>query len=92
VVDSAPVIAVSDTLLMLRHVDGSCLVVGANSTPKKSTQHAIGLPEGIGCAPVGVILNGLKVGRGGSYSYACSGRAYGGYGKRVYGVRAGGEA
>jgi capsular exopolysaccharide synthesis family protein len=89
VVDSAPVIAVSDTLLMLGHVDVNCLVVRANSTPKKSVQHAIGLLEGIGCAPAGVILNCLKVGRGGSYAYAYSGRAYGGYGKRVYGAASG---
>ncbi len=88
VIDSAPVIAVSDTLLMLGHTDVNCLVVRAHATPKKSVRHAINLLEGIGCAPAGLVLNCLRVGRAGSYAYAYSGRAYGGYGSKVYGQTA----
>ena len=90
VLDTAPIIAVSDTLLLLRHVDVSCLIVRANTTPKKSVVHAIRLLNEIGCLPAGIVLNFVKSRRLGDY-YTYSGRAYGGgsYGsKGVYGQKA----
>ena len=87
VLDTAPIIAVSDTLLILRLADVNCLVVRAHSTPKKSVLHAIRLLDEIDCPPAGVILNRVKAARSGGY-YAYSGRVYGGktYGaKGVYG-------
>lgn len=83
VLDSAPVIAVSDTLLLVRYVDVSCLVVRAQSSPRKSISHAIRLLADLDHPPAGIFLNMLNEGH--SY-YAYSGRAYGRYGARgVYG-------
>lgn len=88
VLDTAPVIAVSDTLLILRHSNVNCLIVRANFTPRKSVLHVLRLFNEIDCPPVGVILNRMKPGRFGAYNY--SGRIYHGKpygGKGVYGYK-----
>ncbi len=89
VLDSSPVIPVSDTLLLLGHTDVNCLIVRAQSTPKKSILHAIRLLEEVGSPPAGIVINRLRAGRSSAYyAYAYSGRMYGGYGsKGVYGQK-----
>ncbi len=85
VIDSAPVLAVSDTLLLAEHVDAACLVVRAHSTPKKSVLHAIRVLSETGREPTGILLNCLDT-RAGYYAY--SGRYHAGYGsKGVYGAK-----
>ena len=90
VLDSSPVIPVSDTLLLLGHADVNCLIVRAQSTPKNSILHAIRLLEEVGSPPAGIVINRLRAGRSSAYyAYAYSGRVYGGYGsKGVYGQKA----
>jgi Mrp family chromosome partitioning ATPase len=90
VLDSSPVIPVSDTLLLLGQTDVNCLIVRAQSTPKKSILHAIRLLQEVGSPPAGIVINRLRARRSGAYySYAYSGRMYGGYGsKGVYGQKA----
>ena len=84
VIDSAPVIAVSDTLLLAEYVDVSCIILRARSTSRKSVNHAIRLLTELGCPPAGIVLNRVQEGVGGYYAY--SGRNYGNYGaKGVYG-------
>jgi len=86
VVDSAPVIAVSDTLLLAEFVDVHCLIIRANSTSRKSVNHAIRLLTELGCPPAGLILNCVPEGLMGDYKY--SGRYHGSYGsKGVYGAK-----
>lgn len=89
VLDSSPVIPVSDTLLLLSHTDVNCLIVRAQSTPKKSILHAIRLLEEVGSPPAGIVINRLRAGHSSAYyAYAYSGRVYGGYGsKGVYGQK-----
>ena len=91
VIDSAPVHAVSDTLLMLKHVQTVCLVARANRTPRKATLRAVQMLRHSGAPLAGLVLNRLprRVGLGGyyydsyyNYSY------YGKYGaKGVYGAK-----
>lgn len=91
VIDSAPVHAVSDTLLMVKEVQTVCLVARANKTPRKATLRAIQMLRHADTPMAGVILNRLprRVGLGGyyydsyyNYSY------YGKYGaKGVYGAK-----
>ena len=91
VIDSAPVHAVSDTLLMLKHVQTVCLVARANRTPRKATLRAVQMLRHAGAPLAGLVLNRLprRVGLGGyyydsyyNYSY------YGKYGaKGVYGAK-----
>ena len=91
VIDSAPVHAVSDTLLMLKRVQTVCLVARANKTPRKATLRAVQMLRQAEAPLAGLILNRLprRVGLGGyyydsyyNYSY------YGKYGaKGVYGAK-----
>ncbi|PAZ01091.1 MAG: hypothetical protein CAK90_02025 [Spartobacteria bacterium AMD-G4] len=86
VVDSAPLLAVSDTLLVAPHVDLCTLVVRAFGTPRKMVARAIKSLEETKTHPAGLILNFLPSGRGGYYAYYYSGKYYGSYGaKGVYG-------
>jgi capsular exopolysaccharide synthesis family protein len=86
VVDSAPLLAVSDTLLIAPHIDLCTLVVRAFITPKKMVMRALKSLEEAKTNPAGLILNFLPSGRGGYYAYYYSGKYYGSYGaKGVYG-------
>ena len=86
VVDSAPLLAVSDTLLIAPHIDLCTLVVRAFATPRKMVQRALKSLDETKTEPAGLILNFLPGGRGGYYAYYYSGKYYGSYGaKGVYG-------
>jgi ATPases involved in chromosome partitioning len=87
VIDSAPVLAVSDTLLMTPLVQTVCVVVYAGKTPRNAVQRALGMLTAAGGRPAGVILNRLprRSGSGYYYYYATHGYgkgegAYGSYG------------
>lgn len=85
VIDSAPVLAVSDTLIITPYVQSLCLVVRSGHTPRNAVQRAIGLLEGVGNRPVGLVLNRLPRKSGISYYYYYSEHGYGG---GVYGAPA----
>ena len=85
VVDTAPALAVSDSLLLAPHVDVTCLVLRSFKTPRKTFARALKALADIDCQPVGVVLNFLPSGLGTYYYY--SGRYYGSYGEKgVYGT------
>ena len=85
VIDTAPALAVSDSLLLAPHVDVTCLVLRSFKTPRKTFSRAIKALAEIDCQPVGVVLNFLPSGLGTYYYY--SGRYYGSYGEKgVYGT------
>ena len=85
VIDTAPALAVSDSLLLAPHVDVTCLVLRSFKTPRKTFARAIKALADIDCRPVGVVLNFLPSGLGTYYYY--SGRYYGSYGEKgVYGT------
>ena len=96
VIDSAPVLAVSDTLLMTAFAQTVCLVVRASKTPRNAVQRALFLLSGSGTKPAGVLLNRLprERGRGYYYYYASHGYgagegsygSYGSYGTGTYGA------
>jgi len=69
VIDTAPVTAVSDTLLLLEHAQAICLVTHAGKTPRKWILRALKLIGKAGSRPVGVILNQMPMGMAGVYSY-----------------------
>ena len=77
VIDSAPVLAVSDTLLMTGFVQSVCLVVRARSTARNAVQRALQLLSGTGARPAGVILNRLPRERGTGYYYYYASHGYG---------------
>jgi len=77
VIDSAPVLAVSDTLLMTPHVQSVCMVVRAKRTARNAVQRAVMLLGGTGSRPAGVILNRLPRNRGTDYYYYYASHGYG---------------
>ena len=83
VIDSAPLLAVSDTLLIASHAEIMCLVVRAFITPKRLIKRAIKAIDDINVHPAGIVLNCLPYGKG-SYYYYSSGKYYGSYGKDSY--------
>ncbi len=86
VIDTAPVLAVSDGLLIAPYVNVSCLVIRACSTTRKTASRALRALTEIKCRPAGVILNFLPTGSGSEYYY--SGKYYGSYSsKGVYGTK-----
>jgi polysaccharide biosynthesis transport protein len=82
IIDTAPVLAVSDTLLMTPLVQTVCVVVYAGKTPRNAVQRALGMLTGAGGRPAGVILNRMPRRRGSGYYYYY---ATHGYGKGSYG-------
>jgi len=83
VIDSAPVLAVSDTLLIAFQAEILCLVVRSFVTPKRLIRRAIKSLDEIKMHPAGIVLNCLPYGKG-SYYYYTSGKYYGDYGRRGY--------
>jgi polysaccharide biosynthesis transport protein len=91
VVDSAPLIAVSDTLLMMPYVQTVTLVVRAAKTPRNAIQRAISLLATAGARPAGIILNRLPHRRGAGHYYYYASHGYGageGSYERSYGEKA----
>ena len=86
VIDSSPVLAVRDPLLLAPLVDACCLIVRAGYSPSKATATAVRLLSEAGVPAKGVVLNAVPEGSGAYYSYAY--RTYGTYGaKGVYGAQ-----
>src|SRR5207245_5601594 len=70
VLDSAPVLAVSDTLLMAPFVQTICVIIRARKTPRPAIQRALSLIAGTGTRTAGLVLNCLPHTRGYDYSYS----------------------
>lgn len=77
VIDSAPVLPVSDSRVLAGLVQTVILVVRARKAPVGAVLRSIDLLEAAGKAPVGAVINGLKKSSGsGYYGY----KGYGEYG------------
>ena len=77
VVDSAPILAVSDTLLMTPHAQTVCMVVRAGKTPRQAVRRAISLLGKSGVRPAGLVLNRLRRSGGVGYYYYYASHGYG---------------
>src|SRR5260370_9786795 len=62
VIDSAPVLAVSDTLLMRPYVHTVCFVLQAAKTPRQIVRRAISLLANSWIRPARCVLNRLRPG------------------------------
>ncbi len=84
VIDSSPVLAVRDPLLLAKSVDASCLIVRAGHSPAKASMQAVRLLADAETPASGVVFNSVRHGNSTYYAYAY--RTYGTYGaKGVYG-------
>jgi polysaccharide biosynthesis transport protein len=77
VIDSAPILAVSDTLLMMPHVQTVCIVLRAGKTPRPAVRRATALLTSAGIRPAGLILNRLRRSGGVGYYYYYASHGYG---------------
>jgi len=77
VVDTAPVLAVSDTLLMIPYAHTSCMVVRAGKTPRNAINRALSLMSAANVRPAGLVLNRLPRRRGAGYYYYYASHGYG---------------
>lgn len=78
VVDTAPINAVSDTIMMISAAQYVCLVVRPAKTRKRAISRAIHLIEKAKGALAGFVLNRAKLGVGSGYYYYYYGYKYGG--------------
>lgn len=71
VMDSPPLLGLSDSLVLSTLTDGVILVVRAGDTPKDSVQQGKKLLRGVNAKILGVVLNGIRESdmKYGSYSY-----------------------
>lgn len=66
-IDSPPILPVTDALVLSRHVDATLLVSVAGETTRKQVSRAAELLRQVGAPLVGAVLNGVSV--EGSYGY-----------------------
>lgn len=70
VLDTPPVLGLSETTFVQNHADGYVLVVRADKTPRKDVHEAVRLLEGFGTPFLGFVLNGVDFSRkSNSYNY-----------------------
>jgi capsular exopolysaccharide synthesis family protein len=76
VIDSAPVNAVSDTLVLAPHANKTILVVRAGKTHRKAIERGVLLLRKSGAKLAGFVLNRLPTGRAAAYYYYYYGDKY----------------
>jgi tyrosine-protein kinase Etk/Wzc len=70
ILDSPPVIAVTDAAILATRVDGVIMVVSSGTVSKKELMRAIGLIKNVRSSVLGIVLNGLDIKKiYGSYYY-----------------------
>lgn len=68
-IDSPPITAVTDSVLMSRLADGVILVIRAGDTPRPVIQNGLEQLQNAGASILGGVLNGVKADRGNYYYY-----------------------
>ena len=75
IIDSPPVLATSDPMVLSRQVDGVMMIIRAGKTPKEYLSKALGaLNSG---RVLGIVLNGADYGLGSKYYYYYSSNGHG---------------
>ena len=93
-VDSPPVAAVTDALLLARQADSTVLVVQQNKVDRAMVKRALGALRKVTPHVIGAVLNAVDVktkgyyGYGYGYGYATGREAGGAGGRRMVGSRA----
>ncbi|MBN1977162.1 MAG: polysaccharide biosynthesis tyrosine autokinase [Anaerolineae bacterium] len=69
VIDSPPVLPVTDAAVLAQSVDGVLLVIDAGETRRGIAQHAVESLRQVGANVIGAVLNRMSAGKGGYYYY-----------------------
>lgn len=69
VIDTPPITAVTDAAVLAKLVDGVVMVIRANSTVRDVAKNGLNQLKNVGAHLLGVVLNGVDMGRGSYYYY-----------------------
>lgn len=69
VLDSPPVTAVTDAVVLAQKADGTILVVRAGDTPRQIVENGLSQLQTVNAGILGAVLNGIKTGRDSYYYY-----------------------
>ncbi len=69
IIDSPPVTAVTDAVVLAPQADGTLLVVRAGDTPRQIVQNGLAQLQTVNAKILGAVLNGIKTGRDSYYYY-----------------------
>jgi exopolysaccharide transport family protein len=69
IIDSPPITAVTDAVVLGRMVDGTVLVIRAGATPRDIVRNGLSQLKGVNSPILGVVLNGVDMDRDGYYYY-----------------------
>jgi capsular exopolysaccharide synthesis family protein len=72
IIDSAPILGMSDSLILTQLIESVLLVVKASNTPRDALSQTIKLLDGVNANILGVVLNGLNIKTNYGYSYGNS--------------------
>lgn len=67
IIDSSPIAAVTDAVVLAKFVDGVVLVVRAGETPRPIIQNGLSQLQAVNAHILGVVLNGVDLGKDGYY-------------------------
>ena len=69
IIDSPPITAVTDAVVLGSLVDGTVLVIRAGGTPREIVRNGLNQLKGVNSPILGVVLNGVDMDRDGYYYY-----------------------
>jgi len=69
IIDSPPIMAVTDGVVLAKFADGVVLVIRAGDTPREVVRNGIGQLQGVNARILGALLNGVDTGRDSYYYY-----------------------
>ena len=77
IIDSAPLLAVTDSAILATEADGAIMVVRAGKTKRDQLAHATGTLTDVGAPLLGAVLSMMPTRGGGAYNYYYYGGSYG---------------
>jgi len=69
IIDSSPLLAVTDAAILAKQADGALIVARAGKTKREQLQHAVGMLHDVGATLLGAVLSMMPARGAGSYSY-----------------------
>lgn len=77
IVDSSPLLAVTDGAVLAANADGALIIARFGNTKREQLAHAVGSLNDVGASVLGAVLTVMPTRGGGSYSYSYYGHDYG---------------
>lgn len=69
IIDSAPLLAVTDGAVLAAESDGTLFLVRAGKTKREPIEHAVGILHDVGAPLLGAVLNGIPTRGSGAYRF-----------------------